>query len=1200
MVCQVCGAENRVDRRFCRECGVSLIAGCPSCGTVNEPDDRFCGSCGTALTGAPATPRPVSLQPASTTPRGQGAPIAERRLVTVLFADLVGFTTLAEGRDPEETRDLLGRYFDLARDVAERYGGTVEKFIGDAVMAVWGAPVARENDPERAVRAALDLLAAIPGLGPGIRARAGLMTGEAAVTLGAIGQGMVAGELVNTAARLQAAAAPGEVLVGEATMQAAAAAVAFEAAGEQTLKGIAAPVQAWIARRVVAEVGGRNRSEGLEAPFVGRDDEIRMLKELYHATARDGRSRLVSVIGPAGIGKSRLAWEFGKYMDGLLQTMWWHTGRSPAYGEGITFWALGEMVRSRCRLLETDDEATTRSKVSSTVERFVPDDADRRWVTSALLALLGVEEHTDDADQLFAAWCAFFEHMAASDPVVMVFEDLHWADSGTLDFVDLLLDRARAAPIFVLTLARPELLERRPDWGAGKRQFTSLFLEPLPESAMQELIRGLAPGLPAEARHAIVTRADGVPLYAVETVRMLVSDGRLVLRDGRYEPNGDLSELAVPDSLTALIAARLDALDPMDRSLILDASVLGQSFTPAGLAAVSGTDQAQVVPRLRGLVRREILTQLSDPRSPELGQFAFVQSLIREVAYGTLAHRDRKTRHLAAARWFESLGLDELAGALAGQYLAAHANATDEAEAAALAAQARVALRAAADRARILGAYDQALAFLRQSLAVTSDPTEAADALDAAGEAAVHAARHHDAEELLRGALARREAITDRPGALATTSLLATALVSAGRHDEGLEIMQAGLERYADLSDEPAYIRLEAQLARVQMLRNDGPASLEVCDRVLAAAERIGDVRTIADTLVTRGSALSLVGQTYGGLAALEGGRDLAVRQGLRDIELRALNNIAAHGTTGDPRRGMEAAKAGLALARRSGERANAAFLLANAIELAITVGDWEWAMGEVGALPPPNGTLDEWLPEFEPSDRALILGSAAQLWAFRGAVAADLAEVSEALVASSDPTAHRMLSGVLEYAAGEPAEARGRFIAVTVTDPLNAPATYIRAARCAIVARHREDALHDLAAFLDSGVRGPAVAAYRTEMEAGIAALDGRSVDARAGFQEVIRMYDELGLPWPAAEATLVMATVLGPTDPAVAGAVIEARTIMRDLGAEPYVRLLDGLGEAPADRHGVATDVAIGAPVPSVASAPDIHASDQGQGRP
>ncbi|HLQ48225.1 MAG TPA: adenylate/guanylate cyclase domain-containing protein, partial [Candidatus Dormibacteraeota bacterium] len=342
--------------------------------------------------------------------------------MSVLFADLVGFTTLAEGRDPEETRELLTQYFSLAREVIDRYGGTVEKFIGDAVMAVWGAPVAREQDAELAVRAALELVGTVGTLGPSIQARAGVLTGEAAVTIGAVGQGMVAGDLVNTASRLQSAALPGSVLVGETTERAANQAIAFEPVGEQSLKGKAAPVPAWRALRVVAELGGKNRADRLEAPFVGRDDELRLLKDLFHATGRDKRPRLVSVMGPGGIGKSRLAWEFLKYVGGLLDDTYWHSGRSPAYGQGITFWSVGEMVRRRAGLLETDDEATTRQKVADTVARWVRADDERRWVETALLALLGLEQPPSGGrDELFAAWRTFFERIAASGTTVLLF-----------------------------------------------------------------------------------------------------------------------------------------------------------------------------------------------------------------------------------------------------------------------------------------------------------------------------------------------------------------------------------------------------------------------------------------------------------------------------------------------------------------------------------------------------------------------------------------------------------------------------------------------------------------------------------------------------------------------------------------------------------------------------------------------------------
>ena len=328
MICPACGTENRPGAKFCMECAAPMAAACPTCGSTNSPTAKFCSECATPLvdgarvfgaasTGAASAAVGVAA-PSNSTGSPPAAATGERRLVSVLFADIVGFTPFAQDRDPEEVRELLSRYFELARELIERYGGTVEKFIGDAVMAVWGSPVAREDDAERAVRAALELVERVRTLGPRIQARAGIMTGEAAVTLGATNQGMVAGDLVNTASRVQTMAEPGTVLVGEATMRAASAAVVFDDAGKQTLKGRAGTVPAWRAVRVVAERGGKNRREALEAPFVGRDDELRLLKDLLHATSREGRARLVSVTGQGGIGKSRLAWEFLKYVDG-----WW-------------------------------------------------------------------------------------------------------------------------------------------------------------------------------------------------------------------------------------------------------------------------------------------------------------------------------------------------------------------------------------------------------------------------------------------------------------------------------------------------------------------------------------------------------------------------------------------------------------------------------------------------------------------------------------------------------------------------------------------------------------------------------------------------------------------------------------------------------------------------------------------------------------
>jgi class 3 adenylate cyclase len=463
--CPSCGAQNPEGKKFCSECGSPLALACPSCGAPLAGTEKFCGECGAAL----------QSQTASAASPPAAGPTAERRLVSVLFADLVGFTTLSESRDAEEVRELLSRYFDTCKRLISLYGGTVEKFIGDAVMAVWGTPVAQEDDAERAVRAALDLVAAVSALGdevgaPELRARAGVLTGEAAVTLGAEGQGMVAGDLVNTASRIQSSAEPGSVLVGESTKRASEAAIAYEDAGSQELKGKAEPVPLFQALRVIAGRRGEGRAAGLEAPFVGREPEFRLIRDLYHATASEQKARLVSIIGVAGIGKSRLGWEFYKYFDGLVEQIWWHRGRCLAYGEGVAYWALAEMVRMRAGIAEDEEPEAAAAKLSAALEEYVLDADERAWIEPRLQHLLGLAERSaPDREDLFSAWRLLFERLAEQGPAVFLFEDLQWADNALLDFIEYLLEWSRAYPIYVVALARPELMERRPTWGAGTR-----------------------------------------------------------------------------------------------------------------------------------------------------------------------------------------------------------------------------------------------------------------------------------------------------------------------------------------------------------------------------------------------------------------------------------------------------------------------------------------------------------------------------------------------------------------------------------------------------------------------------------------------------------------------------------------------------------------------------------------------------------
>ncbi len=611
MVCPTCATENQPSAKFCVECGTGLALACPSCGAPHTAGQRFCAECGSALSGAPAEAPAAERE----------APASERRLVTVLFADLVGFTAASEHRDSEETRELLSRYFDACRRLIELYGGTVEKFIGDAVMAVWGTPTATEDDAERAVRAALDLVAAVSALGQEsgaeeLRARAGVLTGEAAVTIGAEGEGMVAGDLVNTASRVQSVADPGTVFVGDSTRRATEQTIVYEDAGSFEFKGKEGLTPLWKAQRVVSGLRGSLKSHGLEAPFVGRDRELRQIKDLFHVSAEEQKAHLVSVTGIAGIGKSRLAWEFYKYFDGIATTVYWHRGRCLSYGEGVTYWALADMVRMRCRIAEEEDPESARGKLHSTLEELILDAEEREFLEPRLAHLLGLAEHqARDQQDLFAAWRLFFERLAESYPTVLAFEDMQWADESLLDFVESLVDWSRNHPILVITLARPELLERRPTWGAGQRSFTSLYLEPLSPSAMEELLGGLVPGLPAEVRDRILARAEGIPLYAVETVRMLLDRGLLVQDGATYRPTGEIEALEVPETLHALIAARLDGLSTEERRLLQDAAVLGKTFTREAVAALTGAD-ADIEPLLAGLVRKEVLGIQADPRSP--------------------------------------------------------------------------------------------------------------------------------------------------------------------------------------------------------------------------------------------------------------------------------------------------------------------------------------------------------------------------------------------------------------------------------------------------------------------------------------------------------------------------------------------------------------------------------------------------------
>jgi class 3 adenylate cyclase/tetratricopeptide (TPR) repeat protein len=940
------------------------LAACPACGEPVTAGKRFCRACGTALPGAPSAGQGTG---AAVTGGGQApaaAPgqdrIAERRVCSVLFCDVVGFTPLSESRDPEAVRELLSRYFEVARTVIGRYGGVVEKFIGDAVMAVWGAPVAAEGDTERAVRAAMDLITEVAELGaeagvPGLAARAGVVTGEVAVTLGAVGEGMVAGDVVNTAARVQSVAQPGQVMVDAATQRLAADGVGFAAAGEHALKGKTELVPLWRATRVLSGVGGQQRIDGLEAELVGRDAELRTIKELFHAVAERRVPRLVLVSGPAGVGKSRLGWEFYKYIDGLAETVLWHRGRCLSYGDGVAFWALAEIIRQRLGIAEDDPADVATAKLLAGLNEFVPDAGEREYAGLRLGRLLGVAVAGDGGEpmpreELFAGWRLFFERLAGQDPVVLLVEDAQYADAGLLDFFDYLVDWARDLPIYVLVFARPELGAARPRFGAGRNRST-LTLDPLDRASMDRLVDGLVPGMPPSARRAVISQAQGTPLFAVETVRALIDRDIVQPVEGVYRLVGDVGELAVPDSLHALLAARLDALDPEVRQLVTDAAVLGATFPAEALIAVSGRDEREVRAALDELVHREVLSVSADPLSPQRGSYEFAQQMLRQVGYDTLSRRDRKTRHLAVAAYlrvaFAGDG-EEVTDVIARHYLDALNAIPEDPDAAGIRAEAIAALVRAAERAERTGAPAMASTSYGTAAELTEeDGTAEAAAGPSAGTLWERAAQAASTSGNWGTAVDQAGRARDyylahhAPRAAARAQAMAgETLQFWGRVAEARDQLTSAV---AVLRENPDTDTVDAlvKLAGVEVFAGE-PEGDPLSAEALLLGQALGvRPRQLCDLFLTRGIALGMAERRPESIAYLRESARLATKVGDTFLVGRALLNLADSLAVADPEAAGEAARTAAEHLRRAGAHDHLSFAVGNLIQALMMTGDW-------------------------------------------------------------------------------------------------------------------------------------------------------------------------------------------------------------------------------------------------------------------
>jgi class 3 adenylate cyclase/tetratricopeptide (TPR) repeat protein len=884
---------------------------CQNCGHEEETPAKFCRECGAPMVEATLVMR------------------EERKVVTVLFADLVGFTSRSEQLDPEDVRALLSPYYARLRSQLEAFGGTVEKFIGDAVMALFGAPVAHEDDPERAVRAAIAIRDSVLEDGADLQLRIAVNTGEALVALGARasqGEGMASGDVVNTTARLQTAAPVNGILVGEMTYRATAEVIDYRQAEPVSAKGKALPVPAWEALEARSRFGV-DIARVSRAPLVGREQELAVLTDALARMRRERSTQLVTLVSVPGMGKSRLVAELFRVVDAdPSELIVWRQGRSLPYGDGVTFWALSEMVKAQSGILETDTPAEADAKMHSAVAAVLEDDADARWVEDRLRPLVGIVGNEggggDRREEAFAAWRRFFEAIGERDPAVLVFEDLHWADDNLLDFIEHLIDWTRGVPLLLVCTARPELFERRATWGGGTRNSTTLWLTPLSEDDTSHLISNLSqrPLMRVETQETLLARAGGNPLYAEQYVRML-------------DERGDAAELTIPETVQGIIAARLDALPPEEKRLLQNAAVIGKVFWLGALTSIDGTDRRAAELQLHALERKDFVQRARRSSVADEAEYSFLHVLVRDVAYGQIPRAQRAEQHRGAAEWIASLGrTEDHAEMLAHHY----ANAIELLRASGqsigpdLAHQALESLRDAGERAASLNGYSNAAALYESALGLAPAGTsEHADLLLRLGRTR-HLAGDLD-PTLLNEACAELGATGDREGAAAAEAALANVYMQRGDGQASFEHLGRARDLIAGETPTRVVAEVMGTLAGRLMMRGDNAEAIRISREGLAMAEQLGldDVRA---------RILS-----YMGVARCHGG-DL---DGVYDLEESVAVADAANAATA-----MVVGRANLASLLLEQGRLQRAFDMAlGAEKVALRFGlmvDAEWLRGEL------------------------------------------------------------------------------------------------------------------------------------------------------------------------------------------------------------------------------------------------------------
>ena len=947
-------------------CGAALELRCGSCGEPVPQGARFCMGCGNALEEVSAADGPALTRARAAVADEPSVALAsptldERRTVTVLFADLSGYTEVAARLDPESVKRQLERILGRLGEEVVAYGGYVDKFIGDNVMAIFGAPVAHGDDAERAVRAGLGMQGAMDEVNKPLAAQhgvtfelcVGINTGE--VLAGHVGDGYtVIGDTVNVAARLQAAARPGSVTVGEATHRATREAIGYSALeAPLVLKGRTEPVLAWEAVAADAQPAAASGSPA-QSPLVGRGPELAQLHDLLGRVQRRRGPHLATVIGDPGVGKSRLLRQFEQELQSQNPQPLIRHGRCLPYGSSIVYWPLGEVIRAECGIVEGDPPAAAWEKLSARLGELLDDpEADIRSSaskTAVVGRVLGIEGGDDpalpeqeDAQQareiFFAAVRSCVEGLARDGPLVLVWEDIHWADEGMLDLIEHLVQWVRA-PVLQICLAREELLERRVGWGGVRRDSTTMFLEPLGESDTRELITTLmrSDGVSENVVTAVAARAEGNPLFAEEMVR------RLSEQEGA-------SAAELPATVQALLAARLDSLDPFQRRLLAHAAVIGRTFWEGALTPIAEAEGGDLAEALRALRDKDIVVAGEGSGLAGEQELAFKHALIRDAAYEMLPRAVRAQKHFEVARFIETRAgerVEEVVALLAEHYGKAAELGSElglaPADIAPYRAKALIYLEAAGDAATAF--YSNADAYSNYEAALEQadeDADAVARLLEKQGDVALRLGRVDAAIGVWERALDYHSGREDLEHVAELHRKIGAGLAHKGERKQAIEHHQKGINLIKDGEPSLALVRLYEEAAWLYMQTGDNMLAIYASEKALRLAERLGEVRAASRAHGIFGRVFGRIGDTVKARENLERAVELARGSDAHETVL-ALMALGHHLESSDADYTAAAGsyREALTLARQIGDVPAEIELLAAVGQLALYAADWE------------------------------------------------------------------------------------------------------------------------------------------------------------------------------------------------------------------------------------------------------------------